>query len=97
MVAPGLLTSPMARKNPHENKHASELRWGDWTPAELVEAAKAIQEQAGYLEALADSITKAGVKRLRVDGDKKYTQAVKLLRAFGGNVQKALINAQTRN
>ena len=79
-----------------QGKHASQLRWGIWSAMDIREAATKVRETAAYLESLADQLDATRVAPLRVDGDKKIEAACDLVIEFCGNVQKALINRQTR-
>jgi hypothetical protein len=87
---------PAMAKTPRKGNHASTLRWGDWSPKDLRAAADTLKNLAGFFEGLATQMEQLGSKSLRVDGDKKYSAATDLLTEFGGNVQKAIINFQTR-
>lgn len=83
-----VMTSDKPRK---ARQHASELRWGEWSPADLRKAAEELDAAAVRLRGLADALAQSGIKRLRIDGDKKHDAAMKTLDAFAANVHVALI------
>ena len=76
--------------------YASELRREDQTPKVFREAADELTRIAAELAEAAAKMDETGIKRLNVDGVRKMPNALKLARAYVGNVQKAWIDLQNR-
>jgi hypothetical protein len=95
MVARGLLLEPMAKKNNGPvRKSAAELRRDFQSPADFRLFARQLMDQASMLDELANHTEEAGLKRLYVDGIKKFPNGLAEVAAYVRNVHKALIDAQ---
>jgi hypothetical protein len=96
-VIPVLRGSMVKKGGDGKPQHASALRREWQTVAELRQSAQSLQDQAFALAQLADEVEEAGYKRVYVDGVRKFPNALKLLRVFVGNVQKAFIDEKNKN
>lgn len=91
-----MLWRPMAKSSDDPKPHASHLRRGTRTPADLRKEAQVLMAQAAELDNMAAEIEKAGVKRVSIDGDKKFVNGTRLVWEFIGAVSKGMIDAQYR-
>lgn len=74
--------------------HASLLRRGDMSVAELRTNAKKLNELAAQLTALADNAAQEKVESLRIDGITKLGRGMELVRDFTANVTQSLFKAK---
>lgn len=97
MSSTALLIRPMARKNPGDRQpHASALRREQQSAKDFRDAARLLTEQAAALDELAELVESEGFRRITVDGVRKFPNAMTLVRAYVGNVKKAVIDEQNR-
>jgi hypothetical protein len=91
------LNRTMAKGNgARKATHSSAFR-REWIGvADLRQSARQLTEQAAALDELANIIEGEGIKRVHVDGARKFPNALKLLRVYQGNVRKAFIDEQNK-
>ena len=89
-----LLLKPMAKKRSEKPPHASKLRQGDPTPADLREAADELRKLAGSLIDLAAAIEEAGLRSVHIDGNMKFRNGKKLVSQYIKAVHKGLVDAE---
>lgn len=70
--------------------HASEVRQGEFSAAEILKGAQALERLAGALKGSAKSMDLAGLGVVSLDGATKLRRGLELINAFSQNLQRSI-------
>jgi hypothetical protein len=92
MISVGLGTFEMKKADGRKRRHASEVRFGDFTAKNLRAYAGEVRNAAAALEGVADTMDEYNIKMFEhLDGATKVTTGIQSLKDFLERLEKAIV------